>query len=175
MSVDPLNIQALQPADLTKAEVTPEQKLQKLKGASTDFEAMLIHQMLEDMEKTLEKGNLVSEGLSGDIYSGMLTTAIAKSMAEHQSMGLANQIFQNVVQHEPDLKQYLEAHPEQGHMSQISHRVVDKGNWEGLQTPVVQEVAPNQMKALTLISGNPPETPLNADNVNIASKPISNP
>jgi len=147
-----------QPIDPTKAQLTPEQKVHRLKGAATDFEGLLIHQMMQDMEKTLDKGNLVGGDLSGNVYSGILTAAVAKSMAEHQSMGLADQIYKNVLNHEPDLKKFVEQHPELGHCVTTPKKLVHRGDLECLQPPAIS-----------------PENPPGADKLIKPLKPLMDP
>lgn len=79
-------------------------RMQRLQGACVDFESMLIQQMFQSMQESLPQGSLVGSGLSGSVYSSILTQAVAKSMAEKQSVGLASQLFQDMIRRNPDLK-----------------------------------------------------------------------
>ena len=115
MNLDPISSKTDQVSDPQSSMVPVDIRLQRLRGVSTDFEAVLTQQMLEGMQKSLEGGGLVGgTGVSGSVYSGMLTEAIAKSMAQNQSFGLAEQLYKQVVQHEPELKNYVKTHPAEG-------------------------------------------------------------
>ncbi len=176
MEIKPLEPQSSAPVDPTKSTMTPDQKIHRLQGAATDFEGLLIHQMLQEMEKTLDKGSLVGAGLSGSIYSGMLTGAVSKSMAEHQSIGLADQVFQGVIRHEPELKKYLELHPEKNPCKPLAQRSANRGDLECLQPMFSKEVAPNTPKSFPLnFPPKAPETPSQADNIRKDTGRILNP
>lgn len=84
-------------------------RLDRLHKACGDFEAMLVQQMFESMEKTLQEGNVVGGGLSGSVYSGFLSEAIGKKMAETGSLGVAQAIFKDVLKNQPELRRLEEA------------------------------------------------------------------
>jgi peptidoglycan hydrolase FlgJ len=85
-------------------EIDPKLRLQKLRSASIDFEAMLLNEMFKSMEKTLSNGGLVGSGMSGSVYSSMMLDAISHSMAKDQSLGLADQLYKQTVEREPKLQ-----------------------------------------------------------------------
>ncbi len=70
------------------------QKNEELKKASLDFEAIFIKQMLDSMKKTLNKDqNLLSGGQVEEIFEDMLYEQRAKQMAQSQSFGIAQLIY----------------------------------------------------------------------------------
>ncbi|MDD2708761.1 MAG: rod-binding protein [Verrucomicrobiae bacterium] len=104
MFTDPIAARISPTAEATLA-TNPNSKLEKLHAACVDFEAMLTQQMLQSMQSTLKDGSLVGEGLSGSIYSSILSQGVAKAMAEGRSVGLANQLFNDMVRCDPELKE----------------------------------------------------------------------
>ncbi|MGF7101348.1 rod-binding protein [Borreliella kurtenbachii] len=70
------------------------QKNKELRKASLEFEAMFIKQMLESMKKTLNKDqNLLNGGQVEEIFEDMLCEQRAKQIAQSQSFGLADLIY----------------------------------------------------------------------------------
>lgn len=122
---------------LESLKVPIEARVQHLRSASVEFEAILIQQMLQSMEDTLQNGGLVGSGTSGSVYSGILTQAISKSMAEHQSFGLADQLYRQTIQHDPEIKKYIEAHPKEAslHPNPISR----PGEGNPLTSPILSD------------------------------------
>ncbi|WKC85658.1 rod-binding protein [Borreliella lusitaniae] len=75
-------------------EIKSSQKNKELKKAALEFEAIFIKQMLESMKKTLNKNqNLLNGGQVEEIFEDMLYEQRAKQMAESQSFGIANLIY----------------------------------------------------------------------------------
>jgi Rod binding domain-containing protein len=81
-----------------------EFKQKQLKQASVDFESMLLQQMFQSMQKSLESGRIVGKGLSGSVYSEFLVGAISKDMASNQSLGLGEQLYKQVLKREPEVQ-----------------------------------------------------------------------
>jgi Rod binding domain-containing protein len=106
MNIDSINMNKASVGGPEKS--TQELRAKQLKQASVDFESMLLQQMFQAMEKTLDNGSLIGGGLSGNIYSGFLTEAISKEMASHQSLGLSDQLYKQVLRHEPSLQKAIE-------------------------------------------------------------------
>ncbi|QFI14860.1 rod-binding protein [Borrelia sp. CA_690] len=78
------------PAEIKKSF----QKNEELRKASLEFEAIFIKQMLESMKKTLNKDqNLLSGGQVEEIFEDMLYEQRAKQIAQSQSFGIANSIY----------------------------------------------------------------------------------
>lgn len=73
-----------------KQELTPEQK--KLKQACTEFEAVMVKQMLDSMKGA---SKMFGEGFGGDYYQSMFFDAIAKQIAE-QGLGLGKMMYQQL-------------------------------------------------------------------------------
>jgi Rod binding domain-containing protein len=103
--------------------IDPKLRLEKLRSASVDFEAMLLNEMFKSMESTLGSGGLVGSGMSGSVYSSMMLDAISHSMASNQSLGLAQQLYKQTVQREPKLQK---AEQEILNAMQLQHPTVEQ-------------------------------------------------
>lgn len=73
---------------------TPEKLREGREKAATQFEALLLQQMLQSMWKTVPKSE---EGLSGsreeELYRDMFTETVAQDIAEKQSFGLKEAVL----------------------------------------------------------------------------------
>jgi Rod binding domain-containing protein len=108
MEIQNLNPAYARPGQGVPMDSKPELRLKQLKQASTDFESMLLHQMFQSMQNTLQEGNLVGKGIAGSVYSGIMTEAVAKSMAQTQGLGVGEQLLQDVVRNDPTLRKYVQ-------------------------------------------------------------------
>ena len=74
----------------------------KLKQASKDFEAVFVNQMLEAMDKTVDRENsFLNGGSSEEYFRGMLNEEISKSMTNRvggSGFGLAEAIYRQMSQ-----------------------------------------------------------------------------
>lgn len=87
--------------DLQRQYLNPENKDQKkLKKAAQEFEAIFVQQMLDAMDKTIDRENsFISGGSSEQYFRGMLNEEIAKSMSTRQGgsgFGLAETIYRQM-------------------------------------------------------------------------------
>ena len=67
-------------------------KDQELMEVAKKFEAILIHQMLKEMRKTVHKSDLLNS-FSQQQYESMMDEEIAREMAKHKGIGLADSLF----------------------------------------------------------------------------------
>lgn len=76
------------------------QDQKKLKKAAQEFEAIFIQQMLDAMDKTIDRENsLLSGGGAEDYWRGMLNQEIAQSMSNRiggSGFGLAESIYRQM-------------------------------------------------------------------------------
>lgn len=76
-------------------EETIDQK--KLKEQCKDFESIFIKMMLDSMDKTLDhKNNPFHGGQGEEIFKGMLNQERAKSIAQTQSIGIAEMMYKQL-------------------------------------------------------------------------------
>ncbi len=68
------------------------QQDEQLMGVARQFESLLIHQMLKAMRRTVQKSDLLNS-FSLQQYESMLDEEIAKEMAEHKGLGLADMLY----------------------------------------------------------------------------------
>lgn len=69
-----------------------ERDVAKVGKLSNDFESMFIEQMLKGMRTSIQKSGLIDGGNAEEIYTSMLDSEYAKSMAAQRSTGLADMI-----------------------------------------------------------------------------------
>lgn len=96
-------------ADASKAQQLQRQFLnpgtadqKKLRNAAQEFESIFVQQMLEAMDKTIDRENSVLSGGSSEQYfRSMLNQEIAKSMSTRQGgsgFGLAESIYRQMAE-----------------------------------------------------------------------------
>jgi peptidoglycan hydrolase FlgJ len=86
------------PMPLPEAKVSPANaRKAKLEQACQDFESLFIHQMLEQMRKTVPQGGMFSGGKAEALYTSMLDGEVAKSVSHHRGMGLASVLYRQLI------------------------------------------------------------------------------
>ena len=65
----------------------------KLKEVTKNFEALFINMMLKSMRKTVVKSSFSPQGLDYDIYMGMFDEEMSKKIAQRNTLGLSNTIY----------------------------------------------------------------------------------
>jgi len=63
---------------------------------ATQFEAMLLNQMLNEMQKTVEKSELLDGGAAEDMYREMLNQALSDEIARRGGLGLVEQLERRI-------------------------------------------------------------------------------
>ena len=81
-------------AGLARQVPTLDKDAQAVKAA-TDFEALLLQQMLDAMWKNVPNDGLVSGSHDEQTYRQMYNDALAKDIAEHQSIGVKDAILKD--------------------------------------------------------------------------------
>lgn len=76
-----------QPFGINKAPLTPEQE--QLKKTCTDFEAIMVRQMLEVMNSSTK---FFGKGFGGDFFQSMFLDEISNKVAE-QGLGLSKMLY----------------------------------------------------------------------------------
>lgn len=74
-----------------KSGYTPEEQAQ-LKKACTEFEALMVRQMLETMSGSTD---FFGKGFGGDFYQSMFLDEISKKIAE-QGLGLSKMLYSQI-------------------------------------------------------------------------------
>ena len=75
--------------DASNSQVGKEKELMEV---AKKFEAILIHQMLKAMRKTVHKSDLLNS-FSLQQYESMMDEEIASEMVKHKGIGLADNLF----------------------------------------------------------------------------------
>ena len=74
-------------------EAESDKKSQK---AATQFEALLLHQMLNSMWQTIPKNGLLSGSREESLYRDMLNQAVADSISTGKSIGIKNVVMKEL-------------------------------------------------------------------------------
>jgi flagellar protein FlgJ len=99
---DPQTQKLQQMTELTRSTKSQDEK--KLRQTSRDFEAIFVNQLLDAMDKTIDReDSLVDGGRGEEIFRGMLNENIAKSIANHPEgsgtgFGIAEAIYKQASQ-----------------------------------------------------------------------------
>ncbi len=73
-----------------------EEKIERLKEVSRQFEAIFVRQMLQAMRKTIPEGGILQRGLQMEIYENMFDDKVAAQISERNQLGLAKLIFRQL-------------------------------------------------------------------------------
>lgn len=85
------------PAASAPSTLSPA-KLEKFQKAAADFEAMAINQLLTPIFNTVDQSkSMFGGGEAEAAWKPMMVTAIAKQMAAHGGLGLAQPIMQQMI------------------------------------------------------------------------------
>ena len=74
--------------------LTTEQ--QRVRDASLSFERLLVEQMLQSMERTLDGGLMGSRSTSSDYFEGIYNQALSREICGSNGMGLAQSLYEEV-------------------------------------------------------------------------------
>ncbi|NDC37630.1 MAG: hypothetical protein EBZ48_06210 [Proteobacteria bacterium] len=69
---------------------------QEIEKAATQFEGLLVQEMIKEMWATVPKGGLLSGSSEEDTYQDLYRQALAKSIAENQSIGVKDVIIRDI-------------------------------------------------------------------------------
>jgi len=73
---------------------------QKIHEASRQFESIMLHQILSEMQKPVITSEFTDDSTASDIYQGYITNALAESMSKSGSFGFAK-IFEEQLSPHP--------------------------------------------------------------------------
>lgn len=74
-------------------------KQQKIHEASRQFEAIMLQQVLSEMQKPVITSEFTDDSTASDIYQGYITNALAQSMSKTDSFGFAKIFEQQLSPH----------------------------------------------------------------------------
>jgi peptidoglycan hydrolase FlgJ len=77
-----------------KTKNTADEKA--IRKACQDFESLLVHQMLEQMRRTVPESGFLDGGSAGQIYHSMLNGELSKQIAQQKGIGLAPIIYRQI-------------------------------------------------------------------------------
>lgn len=76
--------------------------LKQKQQAATDFEAMLLQDMLKSMWQTVPSEGMLTGSREEQTYRDMLNQALSKNIAEHKSLGIREVIMKEFDKREPE-------------------------------------------------------------------------
>ncbi len=68
----------------------------KLKETCQEFEAMFVKQMLDSMNKTINKSGLIKENMGEQIFNDMLTDEYSKKISDASGFGIAEMMYKQL-------------------------------------------------------------------------------
>lgn len=74
----------------------------RLKDASENFEAVFVNQLLQEMDKTIERSELMHGGQGEEAFRGLFYQEISKNIASNpnSSFGLGKQVYEQLSKYE---------------------------------------------------------------------------
>jgi len=85
---------------LSAGSAKGSQALQDAEKAATDFESLLLQQMIQSMWNTVPEGGLLSGSREEELYRDMLNQQVAQHMAETQGLGIKDIIVEEMKKRE---------------------------------------------------------------------------
>ncbi len=79
-----------------RADAADNVKEAKLHKACTDFEAIILRQMLKLMRDTVPKDGLFPQSHATEMYQGMHDAALADNLAQGKGMGFGDLLFRQL-------------------------------------------------------------------------------
>lgn len=85
-----------------KISMPAKSKDDKLKEASQNFEAIFVNQLLQEMDKTIERSELMHGGQGEEVFRGLFYQEISKNIASNpnSSLGLGKQVYDQLSKYE---------------------------------------------------------------------------
>ena len=71
-------------------------RMQRLKKACEDMEALFVHQLIKEMRATIPKSGLFGKSHAQDIYTGMLDGRMAQEIAQSRGLGLSGLLMRQL-------------------------------------------------------------------------------
>lgn len=93
--IDPKMLLGLSATAITEKSVARDNP-EALRKTCQEFEAIFVQAMLKNMRATVPDGGLLDKGLDADIFQEMMDQEIAKQIAQRQSFGIAEALYQQL-------------------------------------------------------------------------------
>lgn len=87
-------------ADLQTISGSDKRKLEQLKATAKHFEGIFIHQILKQMQETIENASFDPEDNAGKQVHSMYSTFMADAISQQGGFGMWEQIYEQLVQTE---------------------------------------------------------------------------
>lgn len=90
-----MNVNRLENVDAITASGVPRNDA-RLKKACSEFEALLINQMLSAMREATFKANIFGSSDNEDIFQSMMDEEIARNITNRRSLGIGEAIYRQL-------------------------------------------------------------------------------
>jgi Rod binding domain-containing protein len=95
LAQQPLPIQPRSPVKTIQPQASAQSR-QKVEQAAEEFEAILVHQMLQSMQSSLENGSLFGGNNVDQLYGGIGEMELAKNIAKSSDFGVKEQLLEYI-------------------------------------------------------------------------------
>lgn len=87
------------PAPQTKVNqpLTAEQQEARMRKVAEDFESFFMFQVLEQMDKTVDRDSVLSGGMGEDMYRHMFNEKAAEAITKQGGIGIADHIYDELL------------------------------------------------------------------------------
>ena len=89
-------------AETAKAGEMSDAQRAEVEQAATQFEALLVNQMVKSMWSTVPKGGLLSGSREEELYRDMLNQSLSEEIAKGQGVGIKEVIMRELNHHNHD-------------------------------------------------------------------------
>ena len=80
---------------LGQQQTGPEHEAE-VKSAATQFEALMVQEMLKSMWASVPKDGMLSGGREAELYQDMFQQSLATTIAENQSLGIKDVLIKDI-------------------------------------------------------------------------------
>jgi peptidoglycan hydrolase FlgJ len=92
------NAYSLNPALLSQAKTAPDVNMARIEETAREFEAMFLSEMLKPMFDTLKVNETFGGGKGEEIFSGFLRDEYSKILAGTGTIGIAEQVKEQLIE-----------------------------------------------------------------------------
>ncbi len=82
----------------TGTRTTDKIDREKLRKACTDFESLLIYNMMKFMRQSVPQNGILSGGPGQEVYQSLFDQEISKSLARRSGLGIGEKIYRQMIQ-----------------------------------------------------------------------------
>ena len=77
--------------------LSAEQQQHKARKVAEEFESFFLYQVLDQMDKTVERDDLMGGGMGEDMYRQMFNEKAAEAITKQGGIGIADHIYDELI------------------------------------------------------------------------------